>query len=52
MAICYKKYKLERTFSDSRQDPANGKWFARTVVRRCRSVCDSRLSDTAQRRAA
>ena len=31
MAICYKKYKLERTFSDGRQDPANGKWFARAV---------------------
>ena len=31
MAICYKKYKLESSFSDGRQDPANGKWFARTV---------------------
>ncbi len=31
MAICYKKYKLERTFKDGRQDPANGKWLAQTV---------------------
>ena len=31
MAILYKKYKLERTLSDGRKDPANGKWFARAV---------------------
>ena len=31
MSLLYKLRKLERTFSDGRQDPANGKWFARTV---------------------
>lgn len=31
MSMLYKLRKLERTFSDGRQDPANGKWFARTV---------------------
>ena len=31
MSLLYKLRKLERKFSDGRQDPANGKWFARTV---------------------
>lgn len=31
MSLLYKLRKLERTFHDGRQDPANGKWFARTV---------------------
>ena len=31
MSLLYKLRKLVRTFSDGRQDPANGKWFARTV---------------------
>ena len=31
MSLLYKLRKLKRTFSDGRQDPANGKWFAQTV---------------------
>ncbi|MDD6494592.1 MAG: HU family DNA-binding protein [Bacteroidales bacterium] len=31
MSLLYKLRKIERTYADGRQDPANGKWYARTV---------------------
>lgn len=31
MPVFYKVYKLQRTFSDGRQDPANGKWYAKAL---------------------
>lgn len=27
----YKTYQMKRTFADGRQDPSNGKWFARAI---------------------
>ena len=40
MALLFKLRKLERTFSDGRQDPANGKWFARTVYAGTKDIND------------
>lgn len=31
MAVLYRISKMSREFSDGRQDPANGKWFAKAV---------------------
>ena len=47
MSILFKLRKLERTFNDGRQDPANGKWFARTVY-----VGTKNINDLAERCAA
>ena len=32
MPVLYKLAKLERTFKDGRQDPANGKWYAKAIT--------------------
>ena len=47
MSILFKLRKLERTFSDGRNDTANGKWFARTVY-----VGTKNINDLAERCAA
>jgi len=40
MSLLYKLSKLERTFTDGRKDPANGKWFAKAITLGMKEIDD------------
>ena len=48
MALLFKLHKLVRTYKDNRQDSANNKWFARTVI--TETVGTNKISELIQER--